>query len=230
MTDQALSELLRDRGQRVTSQRLVINRFLDEHQGHLTAEQVLAGVADALPGTALPTVYATLELFEELGGRADDPVVADRAGRVRRRRFEALRRDAVGDLADGVRDPVAVDVLVRHRDLLVVEDVEVRLARGIEVPGLARADGIERQLDVLAQLRGAARASRLVVDELIAAVGQPVDPVDAPAQRVRAHPELEAALEPDRLGVLVLEALVVAAQRGVGLGAQLALLLAGSEA
>jgi Fe2+ or Zn2+ uptake regulation protein len=67
MTDQALSELLRERGQRVTSQRLVINRFLHAHRGHLTAEQVLAGVADALPGTALPTVYATLELFEELG-------------------------------------------------------------------------------------------------------------------------------------------------------------------
>jgi Fe2+ or Zn2+ uptake regulation protein len=67
MTDQALSELLRDRGQRVTSQRLLIHRFVREHDGHLTAEQVLAGVADALPGTALPTVYATLELFEELG-------------------------------------------------------------------------------------------------------------------------------------------------------------------
>jgi Fur family transcriptional regulator, stress-responsive regulator len=67
MTDEALSELLRDRGQRVTSQRLLIHRFLREHEGHLTAEQVLAGVADALPGTALPTVYATLELFEDLG-------------------------------------------------------------------------------------------------------------------------------------------------------------------
>jgi Fe2+ or Zn2+ uptake regulation protein len=67
MTDEALSELLRERGQRVTSQRLLIHRFLREHEGHLTAEQVLAGVADALPGTALPTVYATLELFEDLG-------------------------------------------------------------------------------------------------------------------------------------------------------------------
>jgi Fe2+ or Zn2+ uptake regulation protein len=67
MTDEALIDLLRDRGQRVTSQRLVINRFLREHDGHLTAEQVLAGVADKLPGTALPTVYATLELFEDLG-------------------------------------------------------------------------------------------------------------------------------------------------------------------
>src|SRR3954466_9890704 len=67
MTDEALSDLLRDRGQRVTSQRLLIHRFVRDHRGHLTAEQVLAGVANALPGTALPTVYATLELFEELG-------------------------------------------------------------------------------------------------------------------------------------------------------------------
>jgi Fe2+ or Zn2+ uptake regulation protein len=67
MTDDALTQLLRDRGQRVTSQRLLVHRFLREHDGHLTAEQVLAGVSDALPGMALPTVYATLELFEELG-------------------------------------------------------------------------------------------------------------------------------------------------------------------
>src|SRR3954451_15403966 len=67
MTDEALSDLLRHRGQRVTSQRLLIHRFVRGHEGHLTAEQVLAGVADALPGTALPTVYATHELFEDLG-------------------------------------------------------------------------------------------------------------------------------------------------------------------
>jgi Fe2+ or Zn2+ uptake regulation protein len=67
MTDATLTDLLRDRGMRVTSQRVVIHRFLREHDGHVTAEQVLAGVADDLPGTALPTVYATLELFEGLG-------------------------------------------------------------------------------------------------------------------------------------------------------------------
>jgi Fe2+ or Zn2+ uptake regulation protein len=67
MTDDALCGLLRERGRRVTSQRLLMHRFVREHQGHVTAEQVLSGVADALPGTALPTVYATLELFEELG-------------------------------------------------------------------------------------------------------------------------------------------------------------------
>ena len=33
----------------------------------MTAEQVRASVSEALPGTSLPTVYATLELLEELG-------------------------------------------------------------------------------------------------------------------------------------------------------------------
>lgn len=65
--DRRLSELLRARGQRVTSQRLVIHRLLLERGQHLSAEQVHAEVADALPGTSLPTVYATLELFETLG-------------------------------------------------------------------------------------------------------------------------------------------------------------------
>ena len=52
--DQQLSAALRERGQRVTSQRLVIHR-------------VLAAVADRLPGVSLPTVYATLDLLEDLG-------------------------------------------------------------------------------------------------------------------------------------------------------------------
>ena len=33
----------------------------------MTAEEVLASVSDRLPNVSAPTVYATLELFEELG-------------------------------------------------------------------------------------------------------------------------------------------------------------------
>src|SRR3954447_21134089 len=62
-----LGQLLRERGQRLTSQRVVIHDFLCEHGGHVTADDVLAGVAPKLPGTALPTIYATLDLFEEMG-------------------------------------------------------------------------------------------------------------------------------------------------------------------
>jgi Fe2+ or Zn2+ uptake regulation protein len=58
---------LRDRKLRVTSQRIVIHRALCAQPQHLTAEQVLDSVSDSLPSTSLPTVYATLELLEDLG-------------------------------------------------------------------------------------------------------------------------------------------------------------------
>lgn len=65
--DRALTQLLHARGHRVTPQRLVINRLLRARNAHLTAEQLHAAVAADLPGTSLPTVYATLDLFAELG-------------------------------------------------------------------------------------------------------------------------------------------------------------------
>jgi Fe2+ or Zn2+ uptake regulation protein len=58
--------LLRERGQRVTSQRLVILRELRRRGHHATAEQIHRSVRDDLPGTSTPTVYATLELLVEL--------------------------------------------------------------------------------------------------------------------------------------------------------------------
>src|SRR5947209_12791009 len=62
-----LVALLRERGQRVTSQRLVILRELRRHGGHATAEQIHRLVHRDLPGTSIPTVYATLDLLVELG-------------------------------------------------------------------------------------------------------------------------------------------------------------------
>jgi Fe2+ or Zn2+ uptake regulation protein len=58
---------LRARGQRVTSQRLVIGRLLRELDRHVTAEEVLRRASEQLPGVSLPTVYATLDLLTELG-------------------------------------------------------------------------------------------------------------------------------------------------------------------
>lgn len=58
---------LRDRGQRVTSQRLVIGRLLRDLDRHVTAEEVLRLASEQLPGVSLPTVYATLDLLAELG-------------------------------------------------------------------------------------------------------------------------------------------------------------------
>ena len=64
--DEGLVGELRDRGLRVTPQRIVIHRALCSEARHMTAEQVLASVSDVLPGTSLPTVYSTLELLESL--------------------------------------------------------------------------------------------------------------------------------------------------------------------
>jgi Fe2+ or Zn2+ uptake regulation protein len=65
--DERLSAALRARGQRVTSQRLVIGRLLRELDRHVTAEEVLRRASEQLPGVSLPTVYATLDLLAELG-------------------------------------------------------------------------------------------------------------------------------------------------------------------
>ena len=64
-----LTELLRERGMRVTSQRLLIDRALRDHGGHLTAEQVHELVEPVLPGVTQQTVYGTLGLLTELGWR-----------------------------------------------------------------------------------------------------------------------------------------------------------------
>jgi Fur family transcriptional regulator, stress-responsive regulator len=66
-TDEELSERLRERGLRATSQRLVMHRLLRERNRHLTADELLDEASSRLPGISLPTVYSTLELFEELG-------------------------------------------------------------------------------------------------------------------------------------------------------------------
>src|SRR5256885_12647858 len=65
--DQQLTDLLRSRGHRVTSQRLVLHRVLRSRDRHLTAEEAMRELGQQLPNVSVPTVYATLELFEELG-------------------------------------------------------------------------------------------------------------------------------------------------------------------
>jgi Fe2+ or Zn2+ uptake regulation protein len=66
-TETALSDALRARGGRVTPQRLAIAKVVRETGGHVTAEAVFGQVSRRMPGVSLPTVYATLELLEELG-------------------------------------------------------------------------------------------------------------------------------------------------------------------
>jgi Fe2+ or Zn2+ uptake regulation protein len=65
--DAELTTVLHRRGQRVTPQRLILHRLLRAGPQHLTAEELLARSRPQLPSISLPTIYATLELFEELG-------------------------------------------------------------------------------------------------------------------------------------------------------------------
>lgn len=73
-----LVDLLHSRGQRVTSQRLVMLRELRRLRRHATAEEVHRAVQHELPGVSVPTIYATLDLFVELGlaRRIDTPTAA----------------------------------------------------------------------------------------------------------------------------------------------------------
>jgi Fe2+ or Zn2+ uptake regulation protein len=72
--DTDLAARIRERGLRVTPQRLLIHRALRELDRHVTAEELLEAVSDKLPNASLPTVYAALDLFEEMGAVKRVPV------------------------------------------------------------------------------------------------------------------------------------------------------------
>jgi Fe2+ or Zn2+ uptake regulation protein len=65
--ESSLETALRERGQRVTPQRLMIARVVSDLDRHVTAEVVFDEVSRRMPGVSLPTVYATLELLEAIG-------------------------------------------------------------------------------------------------------------------------------------------------------------------
>ena len=61
------ARVLHARGQRATPQRYAILRELRERGRHATAEEIGRAVRARMPGTSIPTVYATLDLLVELG-------------------------------------------------------------------------------------------------------------------------------------------------------------------
>src|SRR5881392_318572 len=58
---------LRARGHRLTPRRLTVVEVLVERTGHLTVDELLAGVQARYPSTNKTTVYRTLELLQSLG-------------------------------------------------------------------------------------------------------------------------------------------------------------------
>ena len=65
--DETVAAALRRSGYRVTAQRLVVGSALADAGRHLTAEEVMAAVAERLPNVSLPTVYSALGALEDAG-------------------------------------------------------------------------------------------------------------------------------------------------------------------
>jgi Fur family peroxide stress response transcriptional regulator len=58
---------LKERGQRITPQRLAILRILASSEGHPSVEEIYNVVVKDFPTTSLATVYKTITLLKELG-------------------------------------------------------------------------------------------------------------------------------------------------------------------
>jgi Fur family peroxide stress response transcriptional regulator len=59
--------LLRDKGCRLTPQRLAMLRILSKSEGHPSAEQIYEQIRAIYPTTSLATVYKTLGLLKSMG-------------------------------------------------------------------------------------------------------------------------------------------------------------------
>lgn len=64
---QDIEVTLRERGFRMTPQRLAIVRIIAEDTRHPTVDQVFETVHEAFPTTSRATVYKTFELLQEVG-------------------------------------------------------------------------------------------------------------------------------------------------------------------
>lgn len=63
----SLSQALRERGYRLTPQRLIIAEAVEKERQHFSAEEVFAEVRRSYPHLNISTVYRTLDLLAELG-------------------------------------------------------------------------------------------------------------------------------------------------------------------
>jgi len=64
---QSIIDFFREKGHKVTSQRLAICKFILSRKDHPTAEQIYQKLRGEYPTISLGTIYKTLHLLEELG-------------------------------------------------------------------------------------------------------------------------------------------------------------------
>jgi Fur family ferric uptake transcriptional regulator len=61
------NQALKEKGYRLTPQRIMVLDALHSVDGHISAEEIYAGVKAKYPYANISTVYRTLELLKELG-------------------------------------------------------------------------------------------------------------------------------------------------------------------
>jgi Fur family peroxide stress response transcriptional regulator len=64
---QSIIDFFREKGHKVTSQRLAICKFILSRKDHPTAEQIYQKLRGEYPTISLGTIYKTLHLLKELG-------------------------------------------------------------------------------------------------------------------------------------------------------------------
>ena len=67
MNTHIIINFLREKGLKVTSQRLAICSFILSRKDHPTAEQIFQELRDEYPTISLGTIYKTLHLLKDLG-------------------------------------------------------------------------------------------------------------------------------------------------------------------
>ncbi len=109
-----LSELLRDRGNRITEPRLRVWEVLNRASGHLTVEEIVSEVHKADPSINTSSVYRTLALLADLGLVRESQLGSDEGARWELAHpddhFHLVCRSCAevehheGDLVDQIRD------------------------------------------------------------------------------------------------------------------------------
>jgi Fur family transcriptional regulator, ferric uptake regulator len=66
-TSEAIVKSLREKGHRLTPQRLVILQILEENDGHLAPAEIIARASQRMPGLTEATVYRTLDFLARNG-------------------------------------------------------------------------------------------------------------------------------------------------------------------
>jgi Fur family peroxide stress response transcriptional regulator len=67
MKDQELFDLFREKGFKVTTQRLAIYKYIISRDDHPTTDQIYEALKEEHPTISLVTIYKTLHLLKQLG-------------------------------------------------------------------------------------------------------------------------------------------------------------------